>query len=171
MRERHLEIRNPGEGKQRLGSAGDAQDSTLEMYFLLTKLFNTLDDADRQFFAEFSLSTRQYWTLHHLMTMGSMSMIDLSRLLLTDKSNVTTIIDRLEQAGLVKRTPDTQDRRVTVLSLTPEGLQRYTQVHEAHQAHIHELLASEEATLHCVIDMLHPILHRIEAFLHPTPTP
>jgi DNA-binding MarR family transcriptional regulator len=38
-----------------------------------------------------------------------------------DPSNVTTMIDRLQGRGLVERTPGSEDRRVKVLSLTPEG--------------------------------------------------
>jgi DNA-binding MarR family transcriptional regulator len=38
-----------------------------------------------------------------------------------DPSNVTGVIDRIERLGLVQRTPDPSDRRVRLLSLTPEG--------------------------------------------------
>ena len=62
-----------------------------ELYLLLTDLFYLLDDTDRQFFGEYGLSTRQFWALHHLSVTAGLSMIDLSRLLFTDKSNVTAI--------------------------------------------------------------------------------
>jgi DNA-binding MarR family transcriptional regulator len=38
-----------------------------------------------------------------------------------DASNVTDIVDRLEERGLVERTVDPSDRRVRRLVLTPEG--------------------------------------------------
>jgi DNA-binding MarR family transcriptional regulator len=38
-----------------------------------------------------------------------------------DPSNVTGVIDRIERLGLVQRTADPSDRRVRLLSLTPEG--------------------------------------------------
>jgi len=38
-----------------------------------------------------------------------------------DASNVTDIVDRLEERGLVTRTVDPSDRRVRRLVLTPEG--------------------------------------------------
>jgi DNA-binding MarR family transcriptional regulator len=38
-----------------------------------------------------------------------------------DASNVTDIVDRLEQRGLVVRTVDAADRRVRRIVLTPEG--------------------------------------------------
>lgn len=38
-----------------------------------------------------------------------------------DRSNVTRLADRAELRGLLTRTPDTGDRRVTMVSLSPRG--------------------------------------------------
>jgi MarR family transcriptional regulator, organic hydroperoxide resistance regulator len=45
----------------------------------------------------------------------------LARLLACDNSNVTGIIDRLEERGLVERRPAERDRRVKLVALTPAG--------------------------------------------------
>jgi DNA-binding MarR family transcriptional regulator len=45
-----------------------------------------------------------------------------------DTSNLTGIIDRLEQRELVKRTPDPKDRRVKLLVLTKEGLRLHKEI-------------------------------------------
>jgi DNA-binding MarR family transcriptional regulator len=139
------------------------------LYQLLTKLIILLDDNDRQFFGEFGLSTRQFWALHHLEHSNGMSMIELSRRLLTDKSNVTAIIDRLEEAGLVKRSPAPQDRRVILLTLTPAGRRRHHEVLAAHQERIRELMVGDEAALRTAISILEPIAARVERYLHPSP--
>lgn len=139
-----------------------------ELYLLLTELFYLLDDTDRQFFGEYGLSTRQFWALHHLSETESLSMIDLSRLLFTDKSNVTAITDRLESAKLLKRGPAPQDRRMILLTLTPEGRELHTRVFAAHQERIRMLIGGGDgATLHHVIQALEPIRSRFEQYLHP----
>lgn len=137
-----------------------------ELYLLLTDMFYLLDDTDRQFFGEFGLSTRQFWALHHLSETESLSMIDLSRLLFTDKSNVTAIADRLAAAGLVERRPDTQDRRVILLSLTPVGRQRHDQVLAVHNDRIRMLIGSDEEALHQAIRILEPIRKRLGQYLY-----
>jgi DNA-binding MarR family transcriptional regulator len=43
-------------------------------------------------------------------------------------SNVTGLVDRLEARGVVLRRPSTDDRRVKVLDLTPEGARLRAQV-------------------------------------------
>ena len=48
-------------------------------------------------------------------------MREVARFLACDNSNLTGIIDRLEERDLVRRTPDPKDRRVKLLVLTDEG--------------------------------------------------
>ncbi len=50
-----------------------------------------------------------------------MAMRALANTLSCDASNVTGLVDRLEERGLVVRRPSAQDRRVKELQLTPAG--------------------------------------------------
>ncbi len=43
-------------------------------------------------------------------------------MLLVSNGNATTVVDRLEKDGLVRRTPSETDRRTVFVALTPEGL-------------------------------------------------
>ena len=55
---------------------------------------------------------------------GGLTQVELSRLLLVNRSNITSLIDRMEQGGLVIRAPDPADRRSKVVSLTARGRKR-----------------------------------------------
>ncbi len=137
-----------------------------EMYQVLTKTFLLLDDCDRQFFAEYGLSTRQFWALQHLHKRQACSMVDLSRVLFTDKSNVTGIVDRLERLHLVTRTTDVRDRRVVLLTLTPEGRQLRETVSEQHNVRVHNLMrVVNGVSLHTLLEYLQTISCNIEAYL------
>src|SRR5918997_1702586 len=46
---------------------------------------------------------------------------DFTTTLMLTSSGTTKRLDRLEQAGLIAREPDPEDRRGTLISLTPEG--------------------------------------------------
>ncbi len=46
------------------------------------------------------------------------------------QSTVTELVQRAEEAGLVKRTPAREDGRVAHLTLTPEGERRLAAVHD-----------------------------------------
>lgn len=49
------------------------------------------------------------------------AMCEVAAILACDRSNVTGLVDRLEDRGLVERTADTTDRRMKRLRLTSEG--------------------------------------------------
>jgi DNA-binding MarR family transcriptional regulator len=68
---------------------------------------------------EFELSPPQFWTIRTLEEPRTMS--ELANTLLCDNSNVTGIVDRLEERRLVERTPSPGDRRAKLIVLTPEG--------------------------------------------------
>lgn len=136
------------------------------IYQLLNKLFLLLDDSDRHFFNEYGLSARQYWALYHLEEEQGTSMVDLSRVLLTDKSNVTAIVDRLESAHYVKRTMATHDRRVILITLTAEGKRIRDYVKQRHDQHIHAMFeALTPIQLKESMALLEPIAEHLESFL------
>ncbi len=137
-----------------------------EIYLMLKKTFILLDDCERQFFAEYGLSTRQFWVLRHLSERQKCSMVDLSRVLFTDKSNVTGIVDRLEHLNLVTRTPNSYDRRVILVALTPEGHCLRNAVKEEHDLRICDLMSVANGTnLQSLLDYLYAISRNIETHL------
>lgn len=137
-----------------------------QVYSLLTDLFLVLDDADRQFFGEYGLSTRQFWALHHLCLDANLSMTELSRLLFTDKSNATAIGDQLEKAGLARRGPAPRDRRRILLSITPEGRARHDEVLAAHHRRIEALLGTDQIDLPATVAVLTKLHQHINEQLH-----
>lgn len=146
--------------------AQDIPDLGHDVYRLLNKVFLLLDDCDRRFFAEHHLNARQFWALQHLDEEQGRSMVDLSRALLTDKSNVTAIVDRLEKDKWATRTLDAGDRRVFLITLTPEGRRVRDSVNAQHEARIRELLTAEgEERLLTLMDLLAPLSRRLEAYL------
>jgi len=50
-----------------------------------------------------------------------LTMTEISRAVVADNAAVTRLVDRLEGAGLVKRTADPADRRVSMIVLTDRG--------------------------------------------------
>jgi DNA-binding MarR family transcriptional regulator len=62
--------------------------------------------------------------------------------LMLTSSGTTKRLDRLEQAGLIKRDPDPDDRRGTLISLTPKGRALIDTVTKAHLANERRLLSA-----------------------------
>jgi len=65
-----------------------------------------------------------------------------------DKTNITGLVDRLERRELVRRRPDSEDRRATRVFLTDQGAELVTRFREAVSAAIAGQLTSWPATRH-----------------------
>jgi MarR family transcriptional regulator, organic hydroperoxide resistance regulator len=89
-------------------------------------MFELLHLSKQRFMAiasEFDLSPPQVMALRQLDPDEPKPMSELAIALRCDNSNVTGIVDRLEDRGLVERQPAAHDRRVKMLSITPRGVE------------------------------------------------
>ncbi|MES2145613.1 MAG: MarR family transcriptional regulator [Pseudomonadota bacterium] len=83
------------------------------------------------------------------------TMSELSRMLLVSNGNATTVVDRLETDGFVRRTPSETDRRTVFVALTPEGLAEFEGLAAGHEAEVDKLFASmSEADLEAMTEIL-----------------
>jgi DNA-binding MarR family transcriptional regulator len=99
-----------------------AQHIKQEVAQLVSRVFIHLDDGDRQLVRKFGLTVTQYWALVHLHDKQGRSLSELANLLICDKSNVTSVVDKLEETGLaVRKRGKAGDRRYTRVVLTEEG--------------------------------------------------
>jgi DNA-binding MarR family transcriptional regulator len=98
------------------------QSPAAEAWGLMSELFATY--GKRRFHAvatEFELSPPQVMALRALDPSEPLPMSSLAGALHCDNSNVTGIVDRLEERGLVRRQADPGDRRVKMVAVTEEG--------------------------------------------------
>jgi DNA-binding MarR family transcriptional regulator len=67
------------------------------------------------------LTSAQWGPLLRLRNSGPSTVVELARWLQVDAGAMTRLLDRLEKKGLCKRVRSTEDRRVVMVELTPEG--------------------------------------------------
>ena len=94
-------------------------------YVALLQLLRTADtiwNSSRVFFGRWDLSPAQFNLLNLLTGPGDgLTQSELSRELLTHRSNITGLVDRLEARGLVARHEEAGDRRAWRVVLTAAG--------------------------------------------------
>jgi DNA-binding MarR family transcriptional regulator len=93
-----------------------------EAWQLFWRLFEAQRPKVMAIYREYGLTPPQLMTLRRLDEKEPVPMSEVARVLACDASNVTGIIDRLEDRGLVRRRDAPRDRRVTMLELTAEGV-------------------------------------------------
>ncbi len=81
-----------------------------------------------------------------LMEMGPSTAGDLAKVTRLTTGAITSVIDRLEKAGFVKRQNDPNDRRKVVISLIPKKHEKGNLYYAAMAKDVYELFSSYSAT-------------------------
>ena len=101
--------------------------------------------------AKVDLTFSQYGVLDMLFHFGPLRLGQIAAKILKSEGNITTVVDNLERAGLVKRERSVKDRRAVTVSLTEEGSRLISVVLPQHvQAIVEEmsiLTPEEQETL------------------------
>ncbi|GBR46753.1 MarR family winged helix-turn-helix transcriptional regulator [Neokomagataea thailandica] len=88
---------------------------------------------------------------------------DIAASLGVDNSAVVRVLSTLERRGLVRRVPDSRDRRARAVSLTEEGRQRVSEIYRLSGQMEEELLAGvTPEELKTTRRVLGVIMHRID---------
>lgn len=101
-------------------------------YLLKRVLMSIVYQADKRLGLH-DLTSAQWSPLMRLRMQGTATVAELARWSQIDAGAMTRLLDRLEKKGLCKRARSTEDRRVVMVELTPEG--------EAAMEHVPAVLA------------------------------
>jgi len=141
-----------------------AHEALLNIYYTASKTRKRAGE----FFREFGLTDVQYNVLsllrHQSGGNGGLTQVELSRMMLVNRANITTLIDRMESAKLVARKPVPGDRRYNVIELTSHGHEMYEQVHGIYKNRISEIMSAVNATeLASLLEILEKIRTNLDS--------
>ncbi|MFG1703122.1 MarR family winged helix-turn-helix transcriptional regulator [Nonomuraea sp. M3C6] len=104
------------------------------------------------------LTAQQTELICAVIVRGRTRMADLSKLLHLEKSNLSGLVDRAEQRGLIVRTRDPKDRRATWVELTAEGERLAMRTHgvvtERLNRLVDQLPAEDQRRLTAVVEQI-----------------
>jgi DNA-binding MarR family transcriptional regulator len=113
---------------------------------LFARITRRLIDAERPLLAQQGLTMWGYIALSRLARAPAQTQLALAQAIHYDKTRLIGLLDELESAGLITRTPDPADRRARIVSLTAKGTKRHTAARHAIRAMEDELLAGVGAS-------------------------
>lgn len=94
---------------------------------------------------------------------GPQIMSELKDTLGVTARSVTSLVDGLEADGYVTRRPHPEDRRATVIELTPDGEEAMERVHRLHQARAAELFADlPDADQHALLRIMEDLVDTVQ---------
>jgi len=127
---------------EKLGGAPHSKQS-LRLWLRLLSCSLVIEKRIRQKLAEdFDTTLPRFDVLSSLeRSPDGLTMSELSNWLLVSKGNLTAVVERLIEDGMVVRLQDAGDRRVLRVRLTPEGRRQFAGMASAHERWIDHLMA------------------------------
>lgn len=128
-------------------SGTETERRALEVYIKLFRASNTVGERVKCSIDRCGLTMSQFGALETLYHLGPMMACRLAEKHLKSRNNFTTVIDNLERDGLVRRVPHAEDRRATLVELTPQGRLRIEAAIPGHVADVVDafaILSAEE---------------------------
>lgn len=117
----------------------ERQETALHLWITLARCHATYSKAVAAKVQDYGLTTPQFGTLEALYHLGPLSLGELAEKLLVTGGNVTYVMDRLEDQGLVYRFRRPDDRRVIQARLTQEGRDLVAEVFPGHASYVEHL--------------------------------
>lgn len=108
----------------------------VHLYDLIKESFLLLDFGDRLLLEKFALTVPRYYALTHIANEPGLLPSLLSRRMFCDKSNITRLLQGLENDGLIERQPHETDGRAQRLYLTDAGAELHDRAAAAHRHYI-----------------------------------
>ncbi len=94
---------------------------------LLRRAWYGLNQAFRRRIAHLGITPDQFTVMRILLEAGGITQRELTRHMSSDPNTVASLVERMEQAGLLERQPHEKDRRAFRLQLQPTGRRKYEQ--------------------------------------------
>jgi DNA-binding MarR family transcriptional regulator len=135
--------------KEELGLKTDftspGHEALLNIYYTASIMKKRADD----FFGQFGLTDVQFNLMNLLYfesgKEGGLSQAQISDMMLVNRANITSLVDRMEKAELVSRTAHANDRRYNIIKLTSKGKNLFAKVEPHYLKQIKEAMAPLDA--------------------------
>ena len=115
------------------GASKRAEQRAVFAWMRLARIFQKMNRSAAAEFASYGLSTAQFDVIAQLGRSAGITQQELANRLLVTKGNVSQLLGKMEERGLIVRCPE---GRANTLSLTVEGQRLFATVVPAHEARI-----------------------------------
>ena len=133
----------PLDAETRVGERPDDHKTELRLWLrLLTCTTLIENEVRRRLREEFDLTLPRFDLLAQLdRTPNGMTLGELSQRMMVSNGNITGLVDRLVEQGLIRKKPSPTDRRVQIVSLTAEGRRSFRTMARANADWVGEIFA------------------------------
>jgi MarR family 2-MHQ and catechol resistance regulon transcriptional repressor len=114
--------------------------ASLKLFVVLSKAYKTLMDLAVKDMKSHGLSSAEFMVLEVLYHRTRIPLQQIGEKILVTSGSITYNIDKLENKGLLKRVPCSDDRRVTYAEITEAGRELFDDIFPQHVSSLHRLM-------------------------------
>ena len=119
-----------------------AHEALLNTYYTASRLRKTASD----FLRPFGLTDVQFNLMmllkHQSGPGGGLNQAQISHMMLVNRANITSLVDRMEKADLVTRTAAPSDRRYNIIKLTGRGKELLAEIEPLYADEVKRIMAA-----------------------------
>lgn len=124
---------------------GHEEERALRLWIALARCYSTMSREIAARVTDYGLTTPQFGVLEALHHLGPLPLGELADKLLVTGGNITYVMDRLAEQGLVERIRSREDRRVVLACLTEEGRALVADVFPDHTEFVRDRMSALDA--------------------------
>ena len=106
---------------KKLDSYGLGADKAMTTWIQLFRSYNKIRAKESLYIQSFDLTMNQFQILEVLYHRGDLSIGVITKLTMGTPGNVTVVVRNLKRDGFISVIPHSEDKRTSILSITPKG--------------------------------------------------
>lgn len=140
-------------------SYGKRTDKSMKAVVRLERLRLKIHNKTVNYLNEFNLTFNQFKVLEVLYHRGNLNISSITKLTISTPGNITVVVRNLKRDKWITSICDPEDKRASILTLTPKGVEVIKSVFPNHAQNLHkslEVLSDEELdTLYNLLDKVY----------------
>ena len=108
--------------RQKVKSYGTKSDKSMQTWIQLSRAFMKISNKEIKYFSEHNLTLNQFKVLEVLYHRGNLNIGSITKLTMSTPGNITVVIRNLKRDGWIHAVVNDNDKRSTLLSISPKGV-------------------------------------------------
>jgi MarR family 2-MHQ and catechol resistance regulon transcriptional repressor len=118
--------------KSKVKSYGVRTDKSMQTWIQISRAFYKISNKEIRYFTEHGLTLNQFKVLEVLYHRGNLNVGSITKLTMSTPGNITVVVKNLKRDGWIYTVKDDNDKRSTLLSISPRGTEVIENIFPTH---------------------------------------
>lgn len=145
--------------RENVKSYGFKADNSMRTWMQIYRVYNKIRTKESSYIQSFDLTMNQFQVLEVLYHRGDLTIGAITKLTMGTPGNTTVVVKNLKRDGFIVALADVNDKRASILSLTPKGKEVIEKLFPQHAQNFEEyfkVLESDE------METLYTLLYKLQ---------